>query len=153
MTSRAGEWRSMVRQHRRRPIESDHTFPLVLTCFLYVLSQCVYIPSYIDFRPHFVVFLQDTLFVLLSGLLLSREATVKTIMTTFYCKLLHKHQYHSAYDSLSSEAWLTMWSNIQGESSYSELRIAIAYAAEKEKLVREYQRSNSKQSTSFDLSE
>lgn len=36
-----------------------------------------------------------------------------------------------AYDSLSLETWLTMWSNIHGESSYSELRIAIAYAAEK----------------------
>ena len=37
----------------------------------------------------------------------------------------------AAYNSLSSETWLTMWSNIHGESSYSELRIAIAYAAEK----------------------
>ena len=143
----------MVRQHRRRSIESDHAFPLTLTCFLYVLSQCVHILSYIDFRLHSVVFLQDTFFVLLSGLLfLSREATVE-MRNAFYCKRLYKHQCHSAYDSLSSETWLTMWSNIQGESSYSELRIAIAYAAEKNKLVREYQRINSKQSTFFNLSE
>ena len=57
-------------------------------------------------------------------------------MTTFIGKrLVHKHcpNYGSA-SSYSSEAWLTMWSNIQGESSYSELRIAAAYAAEKEGL-------------------
>lgn len=43
-----------------------------------------YTPSYIDFRSHFVVFLQDTLCVLFSCLLfLTREVVVETIMTTF----------------------------------------------------------------------
>jgi hypothetical protein len=56
----------------------------------------------------------------------------ETIMTTFIANaFINTDVTLPAYDSLSSETWLTIWSNIHGESSYSELRIAIAYAAEK----------------------